>query len=60
MAKKPEKLTVSVGEAAKMLGVSKGFLYPLILSGQVPSLKLGRRRLVSVEALRAWVASHGE
>lgn len=56
MAKKPEKLTVSVGEAAQMLGVSKGFLYPFILSGQIPSLKLGRRRLVSVEALRAWVA----
>lgn len=50
-----EAITVSVDEAARMLGVSRAALYPRITSGEIPSVTLGRRRLVPVEGLREWV-----
>ena len=49
---------VSVDEAARRAGVSRAFLYERLAAGELPSIKLGKRRLVRVEALRAWLASH--
>ena len=42
-------------EAARRAGVSRTFLYEHIGSGQLPTIKLGKRRLVRLEALRAWL-----
>ena len=52
-----ERIAVDVETAAEMLGISRGALYPLVMAGDVPSFKVGRRRLVLVEALRSWAAS---
>jgi excisionase family DNA binding protein len=46
---------VSVAEAAARAGVSRTFLYEAISSGDLPSVKLGKRRLVRLEALRRWL-----
>lgn len=45
------KLCFSVAEAAELLGVCRNHLYQYIDSGQLPSMKMGQRRLVNREAL---------
>ncbi|MPZ99498.1 MAG: helix-turn-helix domain-containing protein [Dehalococcoidia bacterium] len=51
------RLALSVEEAAERAGVSRAFLYPYVLSGELPSLLIGRRRLVRVETLDRWLAA---
>jgi excisionase family DNA binding protein len=46
-----QKLTLSVPEAARLLGVSRMTAYTAIRDGTIPSLKLGRRVLVPRAAL---------
>ena len=46
-----ERLTVTVEEAAGMLGISRGLAYELVRRGELPSLRLGRRIVVPVRAL---------
>lgn len=50
-----EPVAVDVATAAKIVGVSRAALYPLVMSGDIPSFKVGRRRLVPVAGLEAWV-----
>jgi excisionase family DNA binding protein len=40
------KLTLNVGEAGALLGVSRGTAYSLAKAGQIPIVKLGKRLLV--------------
>lgn len=45
--------TISIEQAAKLLGIGRGLAYRLASSGQMPGvLSLGRRLRVSVPALR--------
>jgi excisionase family DNA binding protein len=46
-----ERLTCSVAEACKAIGLSRSKVYELISGGQVQSVTIGRRRLVSVSSL---------
>ena len=46
-----------VDEAAVALRLSRSALYELIRSGQIRSVKSGRRRLVPVSALAAYLDS---
>jgi excisionase family DNA binding protein len=48
-------LSVSVNRAAVMVGVSRRFLYDEIKLGRLRSGKAGRRRLIEVVDLRAWL-----
>ena len=48
---------LTADEAARLLGVSRSFFYPLVMGGSVRSIKLGRRRLIPAEALDEFVAS---
>jgi excisionase family DNA binding protein len=41
-----DPLTVSVDEAARLLGISRGHAYALVNQGAIPSLRLGRRIVV--------------
>jgi excisionase family DNA binding protein len=50
-------LSVSVNKAAVMVGVSRRFLYDEIKLGRLRSGKAGRRRLIEVVDLRAWLRS---
>ena len=50
-----ERLAVSVSDAAKMLGLGRDVTYRLILAGEVPSFKVGARRIVPVAGLREYV-----
>jgi excisionase family DNA binding protein len=42
----PERLTLSVEEAAAVLGISRAFAYEAALRGEIPSIRIGRRVLV--------------
>lgn len=46
-----ERLTVTVEEAAELLGVSRAFAYELVARKELPSLKLGRRVIIPRRAL---------
>jgi len=48
-----ERLTVTVEEAAELLGVSRALGYELVARGEIPSLRLGRRLVVPRRALDA-------
>ncbi|MGI8925745.1 MAG: helix-turn-helix domain-containing protein [Tepidiformaceae bacterium] len=50
-----ERLAVSVEEAARLLGVSRGKMYPLVMAGQIESFTIGTRRLIPTAALRRFV-----
>jgi excisionase family DNA binding protein len=45
------RLCYSVSEAAEQLGVCRNHLYSYIDNGDLPSFKLGQRRLINREAL---------
>jgi excisionase family DNA binding protein len=51
-------LAVSVGEAARLAGVRRTMLYQALRSGALKSLKIGSRRLITIEGLGAWLHLH--
>lgn len=55
---KAEPLAVSPAEAARLAGLGRTSIYSALGSGALKSLKIGKRRLIAVEALRAWLLSH--
>lgn len=46
---------ISLKEACVLAGVQKDTLYAAINSGELPSLKIGKRRLFRPETIRAWI-----
>ncbi len=50
-----EKLTLSVEEAGKLLGVSRQVAYQLSRRPDFPTLHIGRRVLVPRKQLEAWM-----
>ena len=53
----PVRVSVGVLEAAEMLGVSEAQVWRMASLNELPSFKIGRRRMFSVEAIRAYVRS---
>jgi excisionase family DNA binding protein len=51
-------ITISVREAAQLLGISKSHAYDLIRQEQLPHVRLGRRVVVPYRELEEWVRSH--
>ena len=51
---KTEPLAVSPAEAARLSGLGRTTIYAALGSGALKSLKIGKRRLIAVEALRSW------
>jgi len=51
-----DRLTLSVPEAARLLGIGRGLAYELVRQGKLPALRLGRRLLVPRVALMRLLA----
>jgi len=49
-ANKMERLTMTVEEAGEVLGISRATAYMLASTGQIPTIRLGERRLVVPKA----------
>lgn len=47
----PTRLTLSIAEAAELVGISRTTAYELAQSGELPTVRLGRRILVPVNQL---------
>ncbi len=52
---KTEKLTLSVEEAGKLLGVSRAIAYQLSRRADFPTLRIGKRVLVPKKQLEEWM-----
>lgn len=50
-------IAYTVAEAAQSLHISRDGIYELIRSGRLRTVMLGRRRLVPVSALHAFIAA---
>ncbi|HHY33346.1 MAG TPA: helix-turn-helix domain-containing protein [Firmicutes bacterium] len=51
----PEKLLLTVTEAAQMCGYSRSFLYEAINRGEIPTIRLGRTCRIPASWLRRWI-----
>lgn len=52
-----DRLTLSLAEAADSLSIPLGTLRKKVASGEIPSAKIGRRRVVPTAALTAYLES---
>jgi excisionase family DNA binding protein len=52
-----ERLAYSPGEAAELLGISTELIHDLLRTGQLGSVKAGRRRLIGKHHLEAFLSS---
>ena len=56
MTKKTEKLTLTVDETARALGLSRNSCYQAVETGALPSLRIGKRILIPRFALERLLA----
>lgn len=54
-----ERLVYSIDETLQELGVARATLYRFINSGQLKTVRMGKRRLVAAAALREFLESGG-
>lgn len=54
------RVTLSIEETASLLGLGRTAAYEAARRGEIPSRRLGRRVLVPVPALRAWLTNGGD
>ena len=50
------KMTLSVREAAELIGISKPKMYELIHSNEIPSIHVGKKIVITRQALMDWLS----
>jgi len=50
-----DRIAVSPAEAARMAGVGRTTLYAALGTGELRSLKIGKRRLIMIKWLEDWL-----
>lgn len=53
------RATITVAEAAQLIGVGRSAAYEAARRGQLPTRRVGRKLLVPVPALLAWLGTDG-
>lgn len=53
----PEPLVYSVTEAASALGIGRSLAFELVRRGELPTVRLGRRRVIPRHLLTNWLES---
>jgi excisionase family DNA binding protein len=59
MTTRTKRLTMTVQEAAKKLGIGRNQGYEAARNGQIPTIQIGKRLLVPVVALEQKLANAG-
>ena len=54
-----QRRTLTVEEAGKVLGLGRGASYAAAKRGEIPTIRLGRRLVVPVDALERMLAGEG-
>ena len=49
------KLTLTVPEAAELLGISRALAYDLVARHELPALRLGRRLVIPRRVIEDWL-----
>jgi excisionase family DNA binding protein len=49
----PERMTITIREAAKLLGIGRSQAYEAAKRGEIPNIRIGKRVLVPTAALNA-------
>ena len=49
------RLTLSVEEARRLLGLSRGLMYQAIRRGEIPHIKVGKRILIPISLFINWL-----
>jgi excisionase family DNA binding protein len=57
MSQKQERETLTVGETADRLGISRALAYKAAQNGEIPTLRIGRRYLVLKVELERMLAA---
>jgi excisionase family DNA binding protein len=52
-----DKRALSVEEAAKAAGIGRTLLFEEIRKGRITALKVGRRTIITIDALETWLES---
>ncbi len=55
-----EKLLLKPAEVVEVIGVSRKAIYEMVASGELPSIRIGRRVRIPVNALREWIEQQSE
>lgn len=55
-----EKLAINVKEAAQMLGIGVSAMYDLAHRADFPTIQIGNRIVIPLEAFKRWVSSAGK
>jgi len=50
-----QPIAVSPNEAARLIGIGRTALFAALKSGALRSAKIGKRRLITIQALREWL-----
>ena len=50
------KMTLSVREAAELIGISKPKMYEFIHSNEIPSIHVGKKIVIARQALMDWLS----
>ena len=53
-------MVYSIQEAAELLGISKSYAYELVRRGTIPSLELGKKRVIPKEKFKNWINGEKE
>ena len=52
-----QPIAVSPNEAARLVGIGRTTLYAALATGALRSAKIGKRRLITIDALRQWLSA---
>lgn len=52
-----DRLTLTIKEALAVTGISRSKFYDEMGAGRIKTIKVGRRVLITVDALRAWMSA---
>ncbi|MDD5094756.1 MAG: helix-turn-helix domain-containing protein [Dehalococcoidia bacterium] len=54
-----DRLTLTVEETAKLLGIGRNVAYEMVAQGKLPALRLGKRIVISRAGLERMLAAAG-
>ncbi len=55
-----ESALIGISHLAERLGLSRRTVHRILARGELPSIRIGRRRLVRLSELRRWLAGYEE
>lgn len=53
-----DKLTISATELPRVLGVGRNTAYELVKRSDFPAVRIGRRIVIPIDALKEWLNNH--